>query len=150
MSYRRLAGVQSAPRVMRGARAISPLMFDVPLTERVALDGHPVTNRPLGIVEALGWMFFGPQSQPPSAPAEIEMPAECARPGEVMLSSGVCGPVVSPAPSIPQKMVTPGARLQAKPPLLAKASILGSPSKRTIMIAAVGAVGLAYYLTKRK
>jgi len=34
MSYRRLAGVQSTPRVMRGAPVRHGFMFDVPLMER--------------------------------------------------------------------------------------------------------------------
>lgn len=124
MSYRRLAGVQSTPRVMRGAPVRHGSMFDVPLMER-----------DLGA-------------------AEIEMPEECARAGEILLAPGVCGPdprrPLDPY-AAPTKVVQPGTRLTVKSPAAASASsVAGSMSRTTMLLAGLGAVGLIYYLGKRK
>jgi len=45
MSYRRLAGVQSTPRVMRGAPVRHGFMFDVPLMERSLGDASSFVGR---------------------------------------------------------------------------------------------------------
>lgn len=112
-----MAGVQSVPRVMRGAPVVDPRRVDVPLSER-ALAGLESQ----GLARTLGSLAGSTLGD------DIEMPEECVR-------RGGCGPDQ-------RKPVDP----YATPP--AKDTVKGM-STTTIALAAVGAVGLIYYLSKR-
>ena len=121
MSYRLLSGVQSTPRVMRGASVRRSFMLDVPLFAR-----------------DLG--------------ADIEMPAECARTGEVMYTDGTCAP---PSPPKASPSTTMKRRFRFVTPAFFAKSGAGAGagagmSRTTIALAAVGAIGLIYYLSQRK
>lgn len=121
---RHMAGVQSVPRVQRGAPVVVPSLVDVPLSER-ALAGLESQ----GLARTLGSLAGS------TLGADIEFPEECARPGEVLLAPGKCGPD-------PRKPVDPYAA-SAK-------DVVKGMSTTQIVLAAVGAVGLIYYLSKNK
>jgi hypothetical protein len=94
-------------------------------------------------------MFDVPLSERSLGAEEIEMPEECMRPGEILLGPGVCGPDprLKPVTSI----VRPGARIAVAPKIAASASsVVAGMSTTTMLFAAVGAVGLIYYLGKHR
>jgi len=131
-----MAGVQSVPRVMRGAPVVDPRRVDVPLSER-ALAGLESQ----GLARTLGSLAGSTLGD------DIEMPEECIR-------RGGCDPdqrkPIDPyaRPSVSRKV---GALMKFKTAAAAasaKDTVKGM-STTTIALAAVGAVGLIYYLSKR-
>lgn len=119
-----MAGVQSVPRVMRGSPVVNSRRVDVPLSARglAGLESQ-------GLARTLGSLAGSTLGD------DIEFPEECARPGEVLLGPGRCGPD-------PRKPIDPYAAASAK-------DVVKGTSTTTIALAAVGAVGLIYYLGKR-
>jgi hypothetical protein len=114
-----LAGVQSVPRVMRGLPVTYPMMWDVPLEARGLADD------------------------------EIDMPEECVRPGDVLLSPGVCGP--SPSQVTPGVVTVPIPTTKAPVAPAAAASSAGAGmSTTTMLLLGAGAIAGIYFLGKRK
>jgi hypothetical protein len=141
-----MGGVQSVPRVMRSLPARRPNIFDVPINSRKALAGLESQ----GIARTLG--SLGSLGSDASDRAEIEMAEECMRPGEILLSPGVCGPDprsrVNPYAAAPGTSAIPISTTTTK----ASASLANTArgmSKTTMVIAAIGAIGLIYYLGKK-
>jgi hypothetical protein len=133
-----MGGVQSVPRVMRSLPTINPMMFDVPL---------PTRRRDVAILHEQGRLSgLSKQGLARTLNAsDIEMPEECARAGEVFIAPGVCG---KPRTTT---VVSPGSRITTSTPAAASASgAVAGMSRTTMLIAAAGAVGLIYYLGKRK
>jgi hypothetical protein len=88
---------------------------------------------------------------------EIEMPEECARPGEILLGPGVCGPdprrPIDPYASAPTVVKVPISSTKARAAAatkMATAAGMGGMSKATLAVAAVAAVGLIYFIGKQK
>lgn len=144
---RHMAGVQSVPRVQRGVPVVVPGSVDVPLSKR-ALAGLESQ----GLARTLGSLAGSTLGPPP----DIEFPEECARPGEVLLAPGKCGPdprkPLDPY-ATPPAVVSTGGGLRPKRAAAAAASgkdVVKGMSTTTIALAAVGAIGLIYYLGKYK
>jgi|GEM_PF-6557195 len=140
-----MAGVQSVPRVMRGAPVVDPRRVDVPLSER-ALAGLESQ----GLARTLGSLAGSTLGD------DIEFAEECARPGEVLLGPGRCGPdprkPLDPY-ATPPAVVSTGGGLRPKRAAAAAAAsgkdVVKGMSTTQILLAAVGAVGLIWYLGKK-
>ena len=153
---RHLAGVQSVPRVMRGAPVVNPRMIDVPLSER-ALAGIESQGlaRTLSGLESQGLARTLGSLSGSTLGDEIEMPEECARPGEVLLAPGVCGPdprkplnpYATPPVTVP---IGVGPRRKPSPAAASAKDVVAGMTTTQILLATVGAVGLLYYLSKSK
>jgi len=122
--------VQSQPRAARGRPVARPIFEDVPLGMRRSLDGMGQQ----GIARTL-------------SADEIEMPAECVRPGEIFISPGVCG-----APPGATTVVSPGSRITTTTPSAsAKGAAAGTGmSNTTLILIGAGALAAIYYLGKVK
>ena len=168
MAYGTLSGVQSVPRIMRGAPVIGPSLFDIPLTNkrrrtaalheqgRLTVIGGK-TNRtgertvqvpdatPMSGLESQGLARTLLGSLGGSTlGADIEMPEECMRPGEILLSPGVCGPdphrgEVSPYSAQPPTYAIPVSTTKASPQK-------SSPSKLSPQLLMLGGVAVAAIL----
>ena len=139
-----MGGVQSVPRVMRGVPVARGSIHDVPLSKR-----HLAGLESQGLARTLG--VLGNDS---IGADEIEMPEECMRPGEILLAPGVCGPdtrqPINPYAS-PSEIVPTGTKLQTDAPAATSAkSAVASMSRTTMLLAAVGAAGLIYYLGRKR
>lgn len=138
-----MGGVQSVPLAMRGAPAVRGRVVDVPLSER-ALDGLEFQ----GLARTLGSLAGSTLGD------DIEFPEECARPGEVLLAPGKCGPdprkPLNPY-ATPPVTVPIGIGPRRKPSAAASAKdVVAGMSTVQVILATVGAVGLLYYLSKSK
>jgi hypothetical protein len=137
-----LGGVQSVPRVMRGSPVARGSLVDVPLSKRdlAGLESQGLA-RTLG---SLGGCTLG---------EDIEMPEECMRPGEVLISPGVCGPdtrrPVDPYAAAPPTLAIPVSTTKTKVATSASSAAQGM-SRTTMLVAAIGGIGLVYYLSTRK
>lgn len=150
-----MGGVQSVPRVMRSLPVQRPGIHDVPLNRRRALAGLESQGfaRTLSGLESQGLArTLGSLGSDAADRAEIEMAEECMRPGEILLSPGVCGPDprsrVNPYAAGPVTSSIPISTTTSK----ASASLASTArgmSKTTIILAAIGAVGVLYYLGKK-
>ena len=135
-----LGGVQSVPRVMRGAPTVRGSIVDVPLSKRdlAGLESQGIARTLKGLGSLGG--------------ETIEMPEECVRPGEVLLGPGVCGPVPQPIDpyATPPKLVSTGVKLTTTAPAASARGAVSSMSRTTMLLAAIGGIGLLYYLSKRR
>ena len=136
---RHMAGVQSVPRVQRGVPVVVPGLVDVPLSKR-ALAGLESQ----GLARTLGSVAGSTLGDD-----DIEMPEECVR-------RGGCGPdqrkPLDPY-GTPPAVVSTGGGLRPKRAAAAAASgkdVVKGMSTTQVLLAAVGAVGLIYYLGKRQ
>lgn len=134
-----MAGVQSVPRVMRGAPVVRGRIVDVPLSQRdlAGLDSQ-------GFAHTLSGTCFGDDT--------IEMPQECVRPGEILIADGVCGPdpriKASAAEVSPTTYGVPVST--TKLPTASARNAVQNMSKTTMLLAAVAGIGLVYYLSKKR
>jgi hypothetical protein len=119
---------------MRGVPVVRPVAYDLPLSRRdlSGLDRQ-------GLARTLG--------------AEIEMEEECMRPGEIFISPGVCGPdprrPVDPYSSAPPTYAIPVSTTKTRAASSASSAFAGM-SKTTMVVAGIAAVGLIYYLSKKR
>lgn len=125
---------------MRGAPVAQIPLVDVPLSSRplAGLDSQGIA-RTLGSLEG--------DSLGATAPEMIEMPEECARPGEVMLSPGVCGPAPAPKAAVGPVVTSTGTKLQ-KTAGSARGGVQ-SMSRTTMVLAAICGIGLIYFLGRK-
>lgn len=151
-----MGGVQSVPRVMRSLPAIVPRMFDVPLTasgRELEIYNQQGRLSGLGGLESQGLARTLGSLGGRTLGEEIEMPEECMRPGEILLAPGVCGPdprrPVDPYAAAPPTSAIPVSTTKAKAAASAS-SVAAGMSRTTMALAAIGAIGLLYYLGKGK
>ena len=121
--YRAMGGVQSNPRVMRGAPVVRPVIRDVQLSNR-ALAGLAFQ----GLARTVG--------------ADIEMDEECARPGEILLSPGVCGPDK-------RRPLDPYMTAQPKGTAAAAATAAGMKITPKLLMVGAAAVAAIYFLGRK-
>lgn len=108
MARSHLSGVQSTPRIMRGAPVTRPVHVELALTDK---------RRAASIFKQQGRVQsddFG-SLQGSTLGDDIEMPEECVRPGEVLISPGVCGPPASVSPVTTRVPVTATTAAAAQP-----------------------------------
>ena len=81
----------------------------------------------------------------------IEMPAECARPGEIMYADGTCAPAHASYTATTTPVIAPtNTKLQLAPAAASAKGAVAGMSRSTMLLAAIGGVGLVYYLSKRR
>lgn len=142
------------PRVQRGAPVVVPSLVDVPLSER-ALAGLESQGlaRTLSGLESQGLARTLGSLAGSTLGDDIEFPEECARPGEVLLAPGKCGPdprkPLNPY-ATPSVVVPIGVRTKTPPVAASAKDVVKGMSTPQILLAAVGAVGLIYFLSKSK
>lgn len=146
MAFSRLSGVQSAPRIMRAPPVIRPRMIDVSLNDKLREQAILKAQGRVTVVDDAGNVAMAPVvTQAPLQGLDsqgfahtlsgtcfgddVEMDAECMRPGEVMQADGSCAKPLSPY------VPAPAASVAA-----AKPSSKISPQLIGLGILAVGAI----------
>ena len=136
---------------MRGVPVVRGSIVDVPLSQRdlagLESQGLARTLGTLGGCTIAGSTISGSTIGDDT----IEMEEECVRPGEVLLAPGKCGPVPQPVTpyATPPKLTSTNVKLTTTTAASAHGVAAGM-SKTTMLLAAIGGIGLVYYLSKKR